>query len=154
MIPGAIENVMIVYVATPEQIDAAFADWIKLSDSPDREREVLHKVYTEFMATDTPVRLFRWGSIISFNTELWKQEFTKWVDLQLEQAPQSKDNILKWTSKLSSHIESPWCHEHGLVVTECLDKNDLARISNTNSRRINMSEDVRSSLSERYANST
>jgi hypothetical protein len=110
---------MLVYVATPEQIDQAFICWI--DETGDDTRRVVHQVYRWFMSTEYAKAYNTVSGLISFSLDDWLGVFRQWIDKEIIANPGNVADIRKWSSMLIDLISSDWGINHKLIVRECLD---------------------------------
>jgi hypothetical protein len=114
---------MLVYVATPQQIDQAFGRWVNDSsdDVSKRTRRIVHIIYREFMATHNAVAFNTVTGLVSFPLDRWLLSFRAWVNQEIAENPYNASDIRRWSDLLIALLSSDWCIEQKLIVTECLD---------------------------------
>jgi hypothetical protein len=114
---------MLVYVATPEQINEAFIRWIDESD--DDTRRIVYTVYQWFMNSDYANHYKTVSGLISFSLVDWESSFRQWIEREIERHPKNKDDIRNWSASLIKLLSSDWGIKRKLIVKECLDDNDI-----------------------------
>ncbi len=110
---------MIIYVTTPGQLQRAFEDWI--AEDPVDERRIIQRVFEAFMATPAAASLHTVSGLVCFPVETWELKFRRWIETEVDRAPDSEENIRRYGELVIDHLYSPWGIEHKLIVRECLD---------------------------------
>lgn len=110
---------MIIYVTTPRQLARAFEDWI--NEHPSEERRIIQTVFEAFMATPAAASLHTVSGLVCFPVESWELKFRRWIETEVERAPDSEGNIRRYAEMVIDHLYSSWGIDHKLLVRECLD---------------------------------
>jgi hypothetical protein len=117
---------MIVYVVTYKKLEQSFSDWIKAAPASEKaERQFIYQVFVSFMNAPDAKLFHTVTGLISFPISEWKIQFEKWCENEIANNPASELNSRLWSKRLIDHLESTWCIDEKLIVSECLDQQDL-----------------------------
>jgi len=117
---------MIVYVASTNKIDRAFlAAATDVGDEQSQLINLAHQIYQAFIRSDYAKLFHKRTGLIVFTLLDFEGQFAHWVDDEIKAAPQSADNIRRFTEQLLTLMQSTWCLNQGLVVRECLTDSDF-----------------------------
>jgi len=117
---------MIVYVASANQIDRAFL--AAAADVGVEQSQLINfaqHIYQAFIRSAYAKLFHKRTGLIVFTLLDFEGQFAHWVDDEIKAAPQSADNIRRFTGQLLTLMQSTWCLEQGLVVRECLTDSDF-----------------------------
>jgi len=117
---------MIVYVASANKIDRAFtAAAAEVGDEQSQLINLAHHIYQAFIRSAYAKLFHKRTGLIVFTLLDFERQFAHWVDDEIKAAPQSTDNIRRFTGQLLTLMQSTWCLDQGLVVRECLTDSDF-----------------------------
>ncbi len=129
---------MIVYVASANKIDRAFlAAATGASVEQSQLINLAHHIYQEFIRSAYAKLFHKRTGLIVFTLLDFEGQFQRWVDDEINAAPQSADNIRRFTGQLLTLMQSTWCLDQGLVVRECLDDSDFLSTQTPSTKRLN-----------------
>jgi hypothetical protein len=117
---------MIVYVVTHKQLEKSFLDWKQEKTNQEQtERQFIYQVFVSFMNSPDAKLFHTVTGLICFPIAQWKIQFEQWCVNEITLKPKSEETIRHWSERLINHLESPWCIDEKLIVSECLDQHDL-----------------------------
>ena len=129
---------MIVYVASANKIDRAFtAAATDVGDEQSQFINLAHHIYQAFIASDYAKLFHKRTGLIVFTLLDFEGQLAHWVDDEIKAAPQSADNIRRFTGQLLTLMQSTWCLDQGLVVRECLTDSDFLSTQTSSTKPLN-----------------
>ena len=129
---------MIVYIASANKIDRAFmAAAAEAGVEQSQLINLAHHIYQEFIHSDYAKLFHKRTGLIVFTLLDFEGQFAHWVDDEIKAAPQSADNIRRFTGQLLTLMQSTWCLDQGLVVRECLTDSDFLSTQTSSTKPLN-----------------